>query len=125
MAKQKQKAGKRSTRDWIVRMAIFGTLAVVLVLAVLDYRMKSQASETGVVWRDLLNKSNAQDIPRLPEGQLTESLIGSPDVEKREDPDQNIYTWKGPFRKYEITVTFEAGGSRVVESIRGPGDDEE
>ena len=125
MAKQNQKANKNPAWVWILRIAIFGTLAVVMVLAVMDYHLKNQASETGVIWRDLLKKANQQDIPRLPEAQLAKSLIGSPDVVKVESPSQNIYTWKGPFRKYQITVNFEPGGSRLVEDIRGPGDDEE
>ncbi len=114
MANSKPAGSK--TRDWVIRTVIFGALGVVLVLAVLDYQKKTEATETGVAWRDLLSAANEEDLPLA---QLQDSIQGSPEV--AESKGQNVYTWKGQFRSYVIKVNFDARfPAKTVDDIEGP-----
>lgn len=45
------KASKTATRDWIIRGVVFGGLAVLLVLALLDFQAKQAALTTSDAWR--------------------------------------------------------------------------
>jgi hypothetical protein len=104
------------TRDWVIRGVIFGVLAVVLVLAFLDYQKKTQATETGVAWRELLSAANEDDLPLE---KLEGSIQGSPEV--AESKGQNVYTWKGQFRSYVITVNYDDRfAAKTVDDIEGP-----
>jgi hypothetical protein len=114
----KQKAGANKTRDLIIRVVVFGTLAVVLVLAYMDYRVKQQATQTGKAWRDLLTEANANHAADLPVDKLKESMQGSPEVSEKDH--QNVYTWKGSFRSYAIRVNYDRSLVKAVTDIEGP-----
>lgn len=120
MAQQKPSGNK--TRDWIIRIVIFATLGVVLGLAYMDYRTKKQAEQTGMAWREMLKDANADDIAQLPLEKLREGMHGSPEVTEKSQ--QNVYTWNGTFRDYVITVSYDKGGSKPVQEISGPGEDD-
>ena len=118
------KPAGNKTRDWIIRIVIFGALGVVLVLALLDYQAKTQATETGEAWRNLLTESNEGGDSELPLDTLKDSMKGSPEVS--ETKGQNVYTWKGQFREYAITVSYDARfPEKPITSIEGPGESAE
>lgn len=112
------KAAGNKTRDWIIRIVIFGALGVILVLAVLDYQAKTQATETGAAWRGLLSEANEKHASDLPLEKLKDSMKGSPEI--TENTGQNVYTWKGPFRSYAITVNYDSRSpAKAVDDIDG------
>jgi hypothetical protein len=114
------KPAGNKTRDWIIRSVVFGALGVVLVLAVLDYQAKTQAQDTSDAWDKLLNEANAENASDVPLEKLKDGMKGSPEV--TESQGQNVYTWKGPFRKYVVTVTYDPQTpSKSVDSIEGIG----
>lgn len=120
MADQTPKGSK--TRDWILRIVIFGTLAVVLALAIMDFQVKKQAEQTGIAWREQLKQANASEFARLPLEKLAESIQGTPELTENEK--QNIYTWNGTFRKYVITVSYFDYSGKPVDEISGPGEND-
>jgi hypothetical protein len=118
----KEKPTGNKTRDLIIRIVIFGALGVVLVLAVLDYRIKQQATNTGAAWRELLKEANENDVARLHVEALQEGIEGSPVLS--ENQGQNVYTWKGTFREYVIKVEHDNRLNKAVQEITGPGEDD-
>lgn len=127
MAKKKKSSGNKS-RDWIIRIVIFGVLGVVLILAALDFRAKSQATETSEVWVEMLNDANENKAGVLPIQDLEEGIVGSPEVTKEEagsNGTNHVYTWNGIFREYKVTVTTNSGTKySSVNRIEGLGDSE-
>lgn len=107
------------TRDWIVRIVIFSVLGVILIMAILDYQAKTQATETGIAWRKLLTEANEKGASDLPLAKLNDSIKGSPEV--TENQGQNVYTWEGQFRSYAITVHYDVrSAAKAVDEIEGP-----
>lgn len=122
MANDKKKGGNK-TRDWVIRIVIFGVLGVVLILAVLDYRAKQQATETGETWLETFKADKQKDFPNLTVDELEKDMQGSP--EKDEAEEKNVYTWKGIFREYVITVKHDGGNKKLVLEIIPLGNQDE
>lgn len=125
MAKNK-KLNKNKSRDWMIRIAIFGLLGVVLVLALLDYQTKNQAIETSQAWMKMVDDSKAdEDKAFVLVKDLQDNIRGTPEVVKEKADDGKthlVYTWKGIFRKYVVTVESETGGDNsIVDRVHGLG----
>ena len=118
-----------SAGAWIFRLILFGVLAVLLVLAGLDWRAKSQSEETYKAWDAQLEAAEKEEK----DVKLTDLAApkGSPVISKEETSKHTVssthtYTWKGMLREYPIAVTVqhvspsekEKGESPIVESIR-------
>jgi len=123
------KTSKKSPRDLIIRTVVFGSLAVVLVAALLDFRAKQAAQTTGDIWRKALSsksvdqdflkselsKLTPQGTPQIVSGQAGQNPFGSQTVD--------TYTWSGTFRDYVVKVYFALGTDPAVDGIEGPGEE--
>jgi len=122
-----QKASANKTRDWIIRIAVFGVLGVVLVLALLDYRAKQQATATSTAWSELLKEANEENNGILQVKTLEENMQGTPVRTEKENGPQDtdlIYRWDGTFRDYVVTVKATSPSDAAnVNTIEGPGED--
>ena len=120
-----------AVRDWVIRGVVFGVLAVLLVLALLDFQTKRAATNTAGAWRAAM-KAKPVD------SELTKSEFGKVLVQGRPaiasgpaGPNSfaaktvDSYTWSGIFRRYEVKVYFGLGADPTVEAITGPGGDAE
>jgi hypothetical protein len=132
---QPDKRSKKSTkvaapnaavRDWIIRGIVFGVLGNFLVLALLNFRVRQQASSTAEAWRFAL-RAKGED------GDLTRSELrkipinGSPEIASVKSEvrsmDANLvdtYTWKGTLQTFKVKVSFGLGEDPAVEQIEGP-----
>ena len=126
-AKKSARKPQNPAREWIIRGVVFGTLGLLLVLALLDFRAKQAATNTSKAWRaaltavgehEELTKSKFEQIP----------IQGSPVVTTvNSDRRQlvmsiNTYVWNGVFRSYTVKVHFGMGNNPSVENIEGPGE---
>ena len=105
----------------VIRIVVFGVLAIVLVFALLDYRAKSAASATSVAWVDAVGK-NEEVMLRL---DLAQHIVGDPKVESKVVPEgtEETYTWPGIFRDYQVIVTLSKSvqpEDAIVMSVVGP-----
>ncbi len=123
------KAPKSSTRDWIIRGVVFGGLAVLLVLTLLDFQTKQAAQTTSDAWRAAvrakgedveLPKSEFSIIPVQGSPQLASGPAGPNPYAART---LETYTWSGIFRNYSVRVFVGAGSDPSIESVQGPGED--
>lgn len=119
------KAGA-SVRDWIIRGVIFGGLAILLVVALLDFQAKSAATGAAQAWRDALKaKDEKQDLRKSEFDRIP--VKGSPAVTTAR-AEQNsyaavsvtTYVWKGTFRTYTVKVFIGLGEDPAIEHIEGP-----
>ena len=130
MAKSKTaKASKSATRDWVIRGVVFGGLAVLLVLALLDFQSKKAAQTTSDAWRAAVRaksedvellKSEFGKIPVQGSPQLVSGPAGANPYAARTI---ETYTWSGIFRSYSVRVYVGAGTDPQIESVQGPGED--
>jgi hypothetical protein len=112
----------------IGRIVVYSLLAILIVVGLLDYRVKSQAAATGKAWREVQG-SLKQDEEFL-QSQLKQYIQGAPTTEERDANmmDGNAidhittYRWSGLLRNYDIYIGFGLGNDPAVEAIRGPGD---
>lgn len=113
------------------RIVIFGALGVLVVLALIDYRAKTAARNTGNAWREAL-KGKAFNAS-LRQSELTPYIEGSPRTSRRPltaaekaefrlATEVETYTWTGILRNYKVEVIFGLGEDPSVEGINGPGD---
>ncbi len=110
------------------RIILWCALAVLVALAVLDFRTKSAAEQTGNAWRNALRqKPIGVD---LTQSELAKYIQGKPSRKTLEKPPKrsgipaktaDVYVWKGIFRQYEITVFLGLGSDPSVELVEGPG----
>jgi hypothetical protein len=122
-------ARKGSRRDWIIRGVVFGTLAVFLVLALLDYRAKNSAVKTYETWQATLKERNDKGT-ELFSDDLLGLATGSPTVEEKGQLSDGMrhgqslrrYVWSGVFRKYPIEVYIDRGLKPSVAEIVPPSD---
>ena len=99
----------------IGRIVLFGTLAVALIVAGLDYRQKQQAiTTTNAI-------TNAIDTPgsrRVPEDKFDSLITGNP---KREEEGGRLKMTYGIVRDYVIEVTLGRSGGQVnLINVVGP-----
>jgi hypothetical protein len=110
----------------ITRIVVFGALAVLLVLAGLDYRAKNSAQATADAFRKAIDDNPEVEILK---SQLTPLIQGSPAVSAA-DPSASgskvvgvtgeAFTWKGILRNYTVYVGYGTGDDPSVENINGP-----
>lgn len=120
---------KSATRDWIIRGIVFGGLAVLLVLALLDFQAKTAAQTTADAWHAAMkSKTEEQDLKKSEFSKIP--VQGSPQmVSQQAGPNPfaaktiETYTWSGTFRKYTVKVFVGMGADPSIESIQGPGED--
>ena len=120
---------KSAARDWIIRGIVFGGLAVLLVLALLDFQAKRAAQDAADAWRAAI-RSKGEDVD-LTKSEFSKIAVpGSPQVTSAAaGPNPfgartlETYTWKGTFRSYSVRVLVGAGMDPSIESIQGPGED--
>jgi hypothetical protein len=123
-AVDEKKKGKSSSATLIVRILIFGGLAVLLVLALLDYRMKHSAQGTAAAIQSAMKAKPVTDDLKLSE--VPALIVGSPVIESAplsESPDagsRQTMTWKGIFRTYRVNLDYTGGDDPIVETIDGP-----
>ncbi len=130
MAKSKTaKDTKSATRDWIIRGVVFGGLAVLLVLALLDFRSKHAAQATSDAWRAAI-RANGEDVELLKSEFGKIPVQGSPQLVSNPAGANpygartlETYTWSGIFRSYSVRVFVGAGANPPIESVEGPGED--
>lgn len=122
------KTSKSSARDWILRAVVFGALAVLLILAFLDFQAKQAATNTADAWRTAMNsKSEEEDFRKSEFSRIP--MQGNPQLASN-PAGQNAfaaqtidtYTWSGTFRSYVVKVFVGMGVDPAIESIQGPGD---
>jgi hypothetical protein len=122
----KKSSTNNAARDWIIRGAVFGVLAILLVLALLDYQTKQAAAATATGWRDAVrSKDEMQELKKSEFKKL--AVKGSPTITSFQSETRSIdsnsidtYSWKGIFRTYNVRVSFGLGNDPSVESIEGP-----
>ncbi len=103
-----------------VRIVVGLTLGVLVVLAMMDYRAKSNAGRTTSAWLDAL-KSATAGRSELFYSDLSSDVDGSPQITGEASQGRVVYTWNGVFRLYSTTIICEGENSPVVLRIRGPG----
>jgi hypothetical protein len=121
---------KSAIRDWIIRGIVFGGLALLLVLALLDFQAKTAAQKTADAWHAALkSKTEEQELTKSEFSKIP--VQGSPQmVSEQAGPNQfaaktlETYTWSGTFRKYTVKVFVGMGADPSIESIQGPGDEQ-
>jgi hypothetical protein len=117
---------------WAVRVFVLGTLVVLLVLAVLEFRAKSHSQATAEAWVEKHDAAGGSDC-RL--GELEDLVVGNPSKPRRgELSDLNdardsrsvvVYHWKGAFNTYAVYIgVLDFAGiepeNYIVETIEGP-----
>ena len=132
MAKRRQKGSKPKQKDkggtgkLIGRIALYSVLAILLVVGVLEFRVKSAASATGEAWRTAMKETPEHE--NFLQSQLDQYIKGSPKTETRTpgEKDEALvvsvvrYSWTGIIRTYEIDVAMALGTDRPIETITGP-----
>lgn len=130
------KKGGNKQRDMIVRVAVYGVLVVVLILALIDYFAKKKATDTVTAWREAKKSADAvveeKDLKEMKESELESLVVGNPSKEtitvsgreqaRTRSKEKVIYDWGGIFRSYKATVYIGPGSHRPVEEIFGPGE---
>lgn len=122
----KKSAPNTQVRDWTIRGAVFGVLAILLVLAWLDYQSKQAAASTATGWREAVRSKD--EMHELKKSEFKKLAVnGSPAISSFQSATRSIdansvdtYAWKGIFRTYSVKVSFGLGDDPPVESIEGP-----
>lgn len=134
MSNSEKSAKKKSTKPtpknqmtgWIIRGVVFGALAVLLVLALLDFQAKQAATGMATVWRDAVQKQGETSDLRKSEFDKI-PLRGNPSTSSAKAEANsyaavtvNTYTWKGTFRSYIVKVYVGMGSDPAIEHVEGP-----
>jgi hypothetical protein len=100
---------------WTVRVIVFGVLAALLVVAILEYRAKKQRGDSLSAIGDKLETPDAE----LTLKQAEELLVGSPETADGKTQGmlkKKIYTWAGPLQQHKIAIIYrEVGQSTLVD----------
>ena len=108
-----------STRT-IVRVSVGLILAVLLVLAVMDRSANSSATSTTDAWREQL-KTAAGENRQLSASELSQYVVGEPEISGEPTEGVVIYTWNGTFRSYKTSVMCaDQQDDAVVVGVEGP-----
>ena len=117
-ATQKSKSGSNAGK-LVVRIVIFTALAVVLVLALIDFNSKNSAVKTAKAWRDRLGETYKnedlyqEDLDKLTQGNpsVADAIAGAGQTAK-------IFTWSRILGDdYQIQVTYAIAVKPSVEII--------
>lgn len=93
----------------IVRILVFGTLVILLLLAFLDFRAKRAYEESLDVWRAELRTQQSQRLD-VELSRVRELAVGDPTEEQISQTPTLIryrFSWPGIFRTYAATLTFD------------------
>lgn len=134
MAKQSKSGGKAKSSSQggsgklIGRIIVYSVLAILIVVGLLDFRIKRQAEATGEAWREV--QGGLKQDEEFLRSQLKQYIQGSPTTVDRDARimDGNAvhhittYRWSGLLRNYDIYVGFGLGNDPAAEAFRGPGD---
>jgi hypothetical protein len=116
-------ARAKSSSALIVRLVVFGTLAVLLVLAFLDYRAKQAFTKTTEAFRDAIQQQVKGDVLK---SQLKPLIQGSPtiaSVDPKSTKELELaasgerYVWKGILRNYTLLLGYGPGDDPPVEIV--------
>jgi hypothetical protein len=113
--------------SWISRGVIFGTLGILLILAVMDFQAKQAATGTAEAWRNALrSKTENADLTKSEFDKI--AVRGRPTVSSEKAGHNafaavtmDTYVWKGTFNTYTVKVYFGLGTDPPVDQIEGPG----
>ena len=117
------------TRGMIIRVVVWGGVAVMALLTLLDMRSRVAAQGTRDAWiaaQDEKIKQN-KDLHRSDLDSLIQGSPRLPPEEAPADRHQTVcrsmlkYTWPGILRSYTINVYLGLGDDASVEYIEGPG----
>ncbi len=111
-------------RELVVRVLVFGTLAILLLLAYLDFRAKRAYEQSLEVWRAELRTQQDQRLD-LGLSRVRELAVGDPTEEQLEQSPTLIryrYTWSGIFRTYAATLTFDPAVDPTLAEISAGND---
>ena len=128
---------KRSTagnsaakRSMVIRVVVWGSLAVMAVLTLLDVRSRMAAQRTRDAWIAALDQK-VDSNRDLRQSELEPLIAGSPRLPPTKEPadrhqricrDVLRYTWPGILRSYTVSVYLGLGEDASVEFIEGPGE---
>lgn len=121
MPKANKPANSSSTM--VVRLVVFGILGVLVVLAILDFRAKGQATATA----DAIQKRMEGDVLK---SEIQPLIQGSPavsSIDPKAVPELKIattaeqYLWKGILRNYTVLLGYGLGDDPPVEIVISPG----
>ena len=116
----------KKSRGSLVRVVVWGTLAVVVLLGASDMRLKRAAEGTRDAWLKAKADENSRNKD-LRQSQLAAHVQGSPTVSTAPTKKHRLavsvttYVWDGFFRDYQIDVYLGLGKDPSVEIIDGPG----
>ena len=107
-----------STRT-IVRVSVGLLLAVLLVLAWRDRSANNDATGTSDAWRNELKTARGENR-QLTLSDLSQSIVGNPEISGEPLDGIVVYTWRGTFRSYKTSVMCADQDTPVVVGIEGP-----
>ena len=110
---------KTNSTRMIVRVSVGLLLAVLLVLALMDRSANTSANSTTDAWREELKTAAGENRP-LPPSELSQHVVGNPDITGEPTEGLVVYTWSGTFRSYKTSVMYAGPNNPVVVGIEGP-----
>lgn len=120
MPQPTEKQSKNDAVKWATRIGVCVIFFVLIVMAAMDYRAKTNATSTTTAWLDIL-KQSADNDKQLRCSDLPAHVVGSPHITGKFTLGEVVYTWRGIFRNYTTTVTCEDEEQPIVLRIEGPG----
>ena len=119
MAEDGANSKTNSSVRLIVRITVGLVLAILLVLALMDRKAKSNATTTTTKWLDVLQTAT-NETKEIPHSELSQYIVGKPEITGEAVEGRVVYTWNGIFRSYTTTVSCGGNQIPVVERVEGP-----